>query len=159
MFFQKKENDLDLDSLKKAIESEHGCKSNGSNDDKIPEINVPIQRPMEDDSAPLFVKVSKYNEILTNLQEMKAFMAGVKQVYHILSEVETIRNETLELLRTTIQRVERNIIQLDSGLLRPMGSPQLDVRSEQATHVENSLTDLEQQLESLKRELEKFKWF
>lgn len=157
MFFQKKNDDVDLESLKKAIESKKNDvrKEQQKQDYDYKEERQPQKQP-QDDSAPLFVKVSKYNEILSNLQEMKAYIAGVKQLYHLLSEIETTREESLKLLRSTLQKVERNIVQLDSGLLRPMGTP-VGQKSEQSRHVEESLSDLESQLESLKSELEKFK--
>jgi hypothetical protein len=165
MFFQKKNDDVDLESLKKAIESKKNDvrkeqqQDYGYTEERRPYTEERRPRPQkqpQDDSAPLFVKVSKYNEILSNLQEMKAYIAGVKQLYRLLSEIETTREESLKLLRSTLQKVERNIVQLDSGLLRPMGTP-VGQKSEQSRHVEESLSDLESQLESLKSELEKFK--
>ncbi|MCD6215934.1 MAG: hypothetical protein J7J92_02565 [Candidatus Aenigmarchaeota archaeon] len=165
MLFKKKE-DIDIDELKRLVKD-------SSEQKKLP---VAIQRPQqaapksdtatparqvpksyESESAPLFIKLSKYNEVLSNLQELKAFIAGLKQVFQILSEIEILRSEALKLMRASVQRIERNIVELDTGLLRPPGSPEMPHSNKEIHSVEGSLSDLQKQLRSLRSELERFK--
>ena len=68
-----------------------------------------------------------------------------------------VKKDAMETLRTTLQQIERNIIELDSGLLKPNNAT-IEVSEEHDTqHVEASLTHLQEQLGALKGELEKAK--
>ncbi|MBI4019636.1 MAG: hypothetical protein HY364_05310 [Candidatus Aenigmarchaeota archaeon] len=109
-------------------------------------------------SAPLFVKIDKYYDILKDLQEMKMFLAGTKHLYHVLEEVENVRNDTLKIMRATIQRLEKSVVEMDSGLLRPREdqypTPQ---ETPEVRHIEGSLNELQGQLDVLKKELQSMK--
>ncbi|MEM7813564.1 MAG: hypothetical protein QW548_01550, partial [Candidatus Aenigmatarchaeota archaeon] len=71
--------------------------------------------------APMFVKVDKYREILTELGELKAFMSSIKQIFSVLSDLETTREDALKTMRAAIQRMERAVGAIDSEMLRPIG--------------------------------------
>ncbi len=108
-------------------------------------------------SAPLFVKVDKYNDILDKLDQTKALLSGIKGVFPLIAEADAVKKDAVETLRLTLQKVEKNIVILDSAMLRP-GEFQLDQKSPaEAKHVEDSLTQLQLHLGSLKSDLEKMK--
>ncbi len=110
------------------------------------------------ESAPLFIKVEKYRDILSGLQELKTFVSSIKQLFTILHEVETVRSDTLKIMRASIQRLEKSIIEIDSELLRPKGFDMPDVSSDvEIRHVEASLGDLQKQITVLKRELQEMR--
>ena len=183
MFFEKKK-DVDIQELKRAIDEDRSFHTKAS--EKAfstpetglePTFDTPIQRqapekPRESmtpeltarhmresrPSAPLFVKVEKYKEALMKLQDIKSLVSGTKQLFTLLNDIETIRSETLKLLRATLQRVERNVVELNSGLLRPPNLPELPGSSQPAktTHTEEALADLQEQVTALKKELKKF---
>ena len=118
----------------------------------------PIQTPSNIEGAPLFVKVDKYREALTTIQEMKSFVNGIKQMFTVLAEMENVRTETLKLMRATTQRLERSIVELDTGLLRPHGVPESRPASDaESRYIEDSLTGLHLQLENLRKELGQMK--
>ena len=157
MFFQHKEKeeqkpDHDVQNIKNAVSEdkipEHDKEHYISKKEELP---VPTK---ESGSAPLFVKVDKYHEILKNVQEMKMFLAGSKQLYTILAEIEGIRNDALKVLRGTIQKLERNVTEIDSEFIRPgeMTNPTTQ-QSPDVRQVEGSLDELQDQLNSLKKEL------
>ena len=88
---------------------------------------------------------------------MKLFVSSTKQVFSVLQEIESLRSETLNVLRTTMQRLERSVIEMDAELLRPQGVTMTEEKSSEVTHIESSLTDLQKQLLDLKRELQGMK--
>lgn len=107
-----------------------------------------------DASAPLFVKVDRYNEIITKLQETKDLLRGVKTVFPVLLEIDQVKKDATESLRVALQKIEKNMAELDSDLARP-GQARLEAPSEMPTHIENSLSDLQSQLSSLRGQLER----
>jgi len=105
--------------------------------------------------APLFVKVDKYKELLSAVQNMKVFVSGIKQLFDVLQELESVRAESMKTMRASVQRFERSITEMDTELLRPRGVDFTDlVESEQdVKHIETSLTDLQRQIAGLRSEL------
>lgn len=104
--------------------------------------------------APLFVKVDKYGEILSQLQEIKMLISGIKAVFPLLVEVDAVERDAIDTLRTTLQKIEKNVVILDSEFLRP-GQMKIEVESpKDVSHIEDSLAQLQRQLSSLKNELQ-----
>lgn len=122
------------------------------------EEEMPHMPAMErETSAPLFVKVDKYRDIIKTIQELKLFVASTKQVFGVLQEVENLKSDALNVLRATVQRLERSILEIDSELLRPHGVGITDTKSSEVGHLESSLEELQKQLLELKRELQDMK--
>lgn len=142
MFFRKKEKD-DIRDIKQAMAEpeEHY--------EEMPSI---VEEHRE---APLFVKVEKYSDIVSTLNEMKGFVAGIKQLYGVIHEAETVRADALKILRNSVQRLENSIHEMDSELLRPRGfileTKETDT---EISHIEDSLGDLQRQIAMLKKEIE-----
>jgi hypothetical protein len=62
-------------------------------------------------------------------------------------------------MRASVQRLERSVLEMDTGLLRPRGvdfSEMIESETE-VRHIEDSLTDLQNQIASLRRELQDLK--
>ena len=110
--------------------------------------------PRQDSYAPLFVKVDRYNEIISKLQETKDLLRGVKAAFPLLLEIDQVKKEATESLRINIQKIEKNIAELDSELMRP-GQAKLECPRPVPTHIEDSLSQLQSQLSSLRGQLEK----
>lgn len=109
-------------------------------------------------SAPLFVKVDKYRDIITSIQEMKLYVSSSKQIFAVLQEVEGLKADTINVLRATLQRLERSITEIDAELLRPQGVSIAEAeKSTEVTHIESSLSELQKQLLDLKKELQGMK--
>ncbi len=139
MIFPKKNDDFG--DIKKAIERE---------DEEV--VNIPNPA-----GAPLFVKIEKYKEIVKSVLEIRTFISGTKQAFTILSEIETIRNDALNILKTSMQRLEKRVVELDNLMLRPRGIPFEEDDVEEVGHVEDGLMDLQKQVSELKRELQTLK--
>ncbi|MEM5861014.1 MAG: hypothetical protein QXL09_01480 [Candidatus Aenigmatarchaeota archaeon] len=113
--------------------------------------------------APLFVKVEKYREIITTIQEIKTLIAGLRNLFSIIEEIDQVKSDALNTLRITLQRVEKNIIQLDANFLRT-GSEEIEKvketirpRAIEANELEDSLKQLYEELAAMKDEIEKMK--
>jgi hypothetical protein len=114
-------------------------------------------KPQPEEHAPLFVKVEKYREVLGHIGEIKTFVNGVKQIFVLQDELDGVRTDALRMLRSSIQRLERSIEEVDSGLLRPVGLEVFPHGDVEMKHVEESLTRLRSQLSNLRKELEGLK--
>ena len=139
MFFARKDDKKGMDDIKDIM-------------DLPPVEEIPVEREV---GAPLFVKVDKYRDIIKSVQEMKLYVASTKQVFTALQEIESLRADTLNVLRATVQRLERSITEIDTELIRPHGVTVEE--SAEAGHIESSLTDLQKQLLDLKRELQEMR--
>ncbi|MBI2172842.1 MAG: hypothetical protein HYT73_01370 [Candidatus Aenigmarchaeota archaeon] len=144
MLFKRREKD-DYSEIKDAIEEPTSYKEY----DEEPLMEKPVI------SAPLFVKIDKYRDVISGIQEMKLFISNIKQVFGVLHETESIRSDALKVMRASIQRLEKSVLEIDSELVRPKGIDLEDLQGkEEIGHIENSLTDLQKQLGDLKRELQ-----
>jgi hypothetical protein len=158
MFFKKKP-EHDIAEIKEAMEKPIEEIPTAPRMKPVP---APVQRvyrepievaPKTESGAPLFVKVEKYREILTTLQEMKLFVSGVKQLFAILHELETVRGDAINVMRATVQRLEKSMMEVDSELLRPRGVSLGDISPSEG-HIDNTLEDLQNQLAELRKELQ-----
>lgn len=154
MFFRKERKDIK--DIKEAIEpvEEDELSMRGMDELQIKE-ELPARE--REESAPLFVKVEKYRDILKGMQEMKVFVSGVKQLFNIIHELESVRADALNILRATVQRMERGITEIDSELLRPRGLEIEPHGEPEISHIEDSLADLQRQLAMLRKELQELK--
>ncbi len=149
MFFRKKQQEqkLELDEIKEAMKVDE--------EEPLQEQHFQIK---ERESAPLFVKVEKYRHIIETVQDMKSFVSGIKQLFVVMHEIEDIRAEALNMMKATVQRLEKNITDIDNEMLMPKGlEMQVEHDEVELSHVESSLLDLQKQLSSLKKELQEFR--
>ncbi len=146
-------------------------KKNKNEEPQIDEIVEAIDQPVNDvysepelnyrepkRAAPLFVKLDKYKDILQTMDEMKKFVKGLKDTFNLLNEIEDLKRNAFDIIRTTIQHIEKNLIEVDAEMLRP-GAVDMEVEQsgKEISHVEDSVKDLQKQLEMLKRELEELR--
>jgi len=151
MFFKRKK-DEDVDDIREAISG--SSMPSMSTMPGMPEAPEYYEKPRED-FAPLFVKVEKYREALAAIAEIKMFISGLKQLFAVINELEALRSDANKIMRATIQRLEKSIIEIDTELLRPKGFEMDFPTGEIEVHqIEDSLTELQKQIASLKRELE-----
>ncbi len=147
MFFSK-DRKREMSQIKELVEE----------DEEMP-VAMPSPAPVtrlkeKETAAPLFVKVDKYRDLITSIHEMKLYVSSTKQVFSVLQEVESLRSDALNVLRATLQRLERSVVEMDSELLRPQGVTLTEEKSSEVSHIESSLSELQKQLLDLKRELQ-----
>jgi archaellum component FlaC len=140
MVFRKREAHRDVKEIKEAV---------GEIEEKInpaPHVEEP----------PLFIKIEKYGEMANNVEELKNLVSGLKQGLTILDEIEIAKTDAVKTIRSLIHKFEKNLIELDTLVVRPRG---LDFEKKETdmTHIEDNLGDLQNQLTELKKSLKEFK--
>ena len=155
MFFHKKTKvRQDMRDIKEAMEAP----------EEMPSLEQPpamerqtfSQPPAANTPAPLFVKVDKYREMLITVRELKLFLSSAKQVFATLHELESLRNDAINIMRANIQRMEKSVMEMDSTLLKPHGvsMAELGIAQAEVRSIDTTLTDLQRQLEDLRAELQ-----
>ncbi len=151
MLFRKRDDRAEIRDIKEVMEQPI---------EETPTMQQPQRQPaaqmQHELGAPLFVKVEKYREVLTALQEVKLFVSGVKHLFAIINEIDAVRADATNIMRATVDRLEKSVIEIDSELLRPRGITLTDHdrTSTEIGHVEQSLNDLQAQLADLRGELQ-----
>jgi len=116
------------------------------------EVQAKQERPV---SAPLFIKLDRYKQILNSLAELKTALIMIKNSFSVMNELEKLKNENLKMIENVIERIDKRISGLDSEFLRPSGYH--EELPEEVYEVESlgaTLTDLRDQVNQLKAELE-----
>ncbi len=110
----------------------------------------------QDFSAPLFIKVDKYKEVLSTVQEIKLFISVLKQFFAVIHEAEAVKSNAISIMQATIQRVEKSITEIDTELLRPKGISisEMGGATPEIMQLENTLTDMQKQISNLRQHLQ-----
>ena len=150
MFFKRKE-DREMDELKKTVNAPLE-----PHEEFVP-LAPAISERQVPQSAPLFVKVEKYSEMLVRLNEMRSYTSSMRKLFNVMYEMEVLRNESIKIMRATLQRLEKDLVEIDTELVRPRGFDIPMYSSPDAHNIEGSLDDLQRQLGDLRRELQEMK--
>ncbi|MBI2578614.1 MAG: hypothetical protein HYW26_02795 [Candidatus Aenigmarchaeota archaeon] len=159
MFFKKKDN---YEEIKRAVEepvSSEPTLQDLEIEDLPPEMRYDKNYAEPRDSAPLFVKVEKYKELIGLIQEMRAFTNGLKQTFSVIHESDALRNDAVKIMRTTVQRLDKTLAEIDSELVRPRG---IDMEKppyagSEMKYIEGSLSELQRHLAVLRKDLQEMK--
>ncbi len=149
------------DEIKQAIEADNDLVEQPVDDGS--DLGIPAEPGIlpepkysqpEEIGAPLFIKIEKYKDVISTVQEMKLFVSSVKNVFSIMQEAEHVKQDSLGILKVTLQRLEKAVLEMDSELLRPHGISVYSYRGEpEAKQIESSLSELQKQLLELRQEL------
>jgi len=122
----------------------------------------PVPEPKEKDKepapvfAPVFVKLSRYKQILSDLNYLKMGINLIRNQIAILSELERLQAENMKVLHSTIEKMSNALVKLDSEFMTPSGFmedvPEMEMNEVES--LENTITDLRAQIEGLKGEVE-----
>jgi hypothetical protein len=167
MFFKKKKDDEEYRAnIKSSMDEELPFELENLD---IPQIETQPPRyqppagyqrrmPQDDIAAPLFVKVEKYKELLVTIQEMKIFISSIRELITIINEADHIKDDALKMLRASVQRMEKNLVEIDTDLMRPRGIDIEVTKGDiEVRQVQSSLDELQHQLANLKKELHEMK--
>lgn len=112
----------------------------------------PVEKPME---PPLFIKLDRYREVISNLTQLKTLVVVVKNSLSTLSQLEKARTDTIEVIKKTLDKINEKLSALDNELVKPTGftaAPTPEYHEIQS--VETSIASLRGQIEQLKAELQ-----
>ncbi len=70
-------------------------------------------------TAPLFVKLDRYNNILVALSEIKKGLEAIKNVFSYVSELENLKSDSFRMLHDMVERIDKKLLFLDSEFIKP----------------------------------------
>ena len=107
---------------------------------------------LEKKEVPLFVKLERYEEILSALNKLKLNLQDLLNALSVLQEVERVREANLRMLQESLNKLREGIDYFDSQFTRPI-SLKLSLREEDLKKVEKRINKLRSSLEKVKIEL------
>ncbi|MFB6088179.1 MAG: hypothetical protein ABEK36_00185 [Candidatus Aenigmatarchaeota archaeon] len=106
-------------------------------------------------SAPLFIKIDRYKEVLEQLGEIRKTLKSLKKLLNLLVNIDDLKGNTMNTFKEAIADVTDSLISLDEQFIRPEGADEIIPEEETKNEVENYMTDLRSELSELRRELDK----
>jgi hypothetical protein len=107
--------------------------------------------------APLFVKLTKYKEILSNVEFLMGTVDALKSQLELQNELSRLQMENSKSLQQSVEKIIGMLGKLDSDFLKPAtigGSDEGDAMGGEADSLQKTLTDLRAQIDSLKQDLD-----
>lgn len=106
--------------------------------------------------APVFVKVSKYKDILNTVNYLKMGFSVMKNQISILSKLMRIEKDNMDLLYQALEKVSGQLAKLDSDFTKPVDfmSEVANMKAQDVSGLERTMDDLKAQIEKLKGEVE-----
>ncbi|MEM5836538.1 MAG: hypothetical protein QXR09_02720 [Candidatus Aenigmatarchaeota archaeon] len=106
-------------------------------------------------SVPLFIKLERYEEILSMIEELRTLLSLIKNSFSVLDESEKIKSEIIETIKENVKKMEEKVASLDSKLLKPTGYEEMEERIEyKSKEMEDALSTLKSQIDKLKQEIQ-----
>lgn len=126
----------------------------------VPGASVPKPSPKPKDdvqvSAPLFVKLSKYRQILSDMEYLKSTLGAVQNQLELLNQIEKARTENMLIIHATIQKMNDLLYRMDTQFARPAGFPEEEIQPmdmAEATSIQETISDLRKQIDHLKHDI------
>lgn len=106
--------------------------------------------------APLFVKLTRYKQILNTLSSLKMSVNLIRNQLLILNELDRLKEENMKLLNSAVNKINDRLSKLDSEFMRPSGFMEEvpEMQMQDVESLESTLVDLKSQIEHLKSEVE-----
>jgi len=165
VFFGKKRNEKDVKKVEEVVKERKFPEEIRKIADirKIEEVTptkgeVPVPKVTEEVKketfAPLFVKIERYRFLLDTIKDIKSTILMMKHALEVQKQVEELRNENRKFLETAIDKINKEILSLDSDFLRPRGYKEgFTPPVHKTENLEGVVENLKKQIEGLKSEL------
>jgi len=114
------------------------------------------EEPPKPEFAPLFVKLTRFKEILNTLNYLKRTVNSIKKQFAVLNKLEKLKEENLRLLNSDINKLSSQLQKLDSEFTRPSGFVEevKETQMQDVESLESTIADLKNQIEDLKSQVE-----
>lgn len=115
----------------------------------------PERVPERPTSAPLFVKVDRYRQILSTIASLKLSLSSIKSSLATLEQIDKLKGDATEVIAQMVSKLDQKLMTLDNDLLRPAGYHDTGEASEYSDvrGIESTVVDLQGQIEQLRSEL------
>lgn len=114
------------------------------------------EEPLKPEFAPLFVKLTRFKEILNTLNYLKTSVNSIKKQLAVLNKLEKLKEENLRLLNSDINKLSSQLHKLDSEFTRPSGFIEevKETQMQDVESLESTIVNLKEQIEDLKSQVE-----
>jgi hypothetical protein len=123
----------------------------------VPKIVEKVEKPKPVERVrkeiPLFVKLERYDEILSTLNQLKITLQDLSNTLSVLREIDRIREANLRLFQESLSKLQERVSYFDSQFTRPTPLKPSPKR-EEIKGVEEKINKLKSSLEKIKVELE-----
>ncbi len=111
---------------------------------------------MSEDLTPVFVKISKYRDILNSVNYVRMGFNLIKNQIAILSKLQKLQKQNMELLYTALEKVSTQLTKLDSDFTKPVDFMKevSEMKLEDVRGLEKTIGDLKSQIEQLRGDVE-----
>jgi len=107
--------------------------------------------------APIFVRVDKYKEILSHLQELKTTIKNLEGALAVRKAVHKINAESDEVIEKALQKFTESTSLFGREFVTPRGAEHFAKGSEKEDVVDGTISQISDEITKLKQELEKIK--
>lgn len=120
---------------------------------KPPEVTRKPPENYDGDFAPLFVKIDKYDKILEDLEEVKAFLGDLKELFELMNQLDEVKRKGMDQLKEGISGLTDTLISMDDKFIRPEGKEKAKSTSER--DFSETVTGLQKDLRDLRDSLDR----
>jgi len=148
----------DLDEIKKAVSTKQFYEPIGA--DPLPHEVIDLGKMIEETPkiAPIFVRVDKYKEILSHIQDLKSTIANLENVLAVRKNVHKINAESDEILEKALQKFSESTSMFGREFVTPRGPEQFARTGEKSENAfDSTISQISDEVLRLKQELEKIK--
>ncbi len=117
---------------------------------------VPRESPQDMALAPVFIKLTKYRQVLSALNQLKMNVNLIKNQVAVMGELDKLRDENIKLLKSALGKVDERLASLDSSFMRPSGYEDdlPEARRNEVDSLDCTIDDLKSQIDNLRSEVE-----
>jgi hypothetical protein len=148
----------DFEEVKKVVSNKQFYEPIGA--DPLPHEVVDLNKMMEETPklAPIFVRVDKYKEILSHIQDLKATIKDIESALAARKNIHKINAESDELMEKAVQKFAASTNLFGKEFTTPRGAEQFaNGPAEQSDMVDSTISKISDEVVKLKLELEKIK--
>jgi len=107
--------------------------------------------PVPPTAPPLFVKVDKYQEIISSIQKLKSYSLGLRDALDALSDIEKELQNGMSVINRALDSFNSIIAMLDSKLLRIQGVER--TTAEIPKEMDEYVRDVHDQMEKIRHDI------
>lgn len=147
----------DLEDIKKVVSSKQFYDPLGA--DPLPHEVVDLDKMIEETPkiAPIFVRVDKYREILSHLQELKSTIKNLESALAIRKNIHKINAEADDVIEKALQKFSESTSMFGREFVTPRGAEQFAKGMGKEDVVDGTISQISDEITKLKQDLEKIK--
>ena len=118
---------------------------------KVPKKETVVPEP----SAPLFIKIEKYDDVLGRIDDLKKTLQTLTRLISFHNEVDELKQDIFSRIKANVSTLTDILISMDEIFLKPEKSKKEGKKKGEGGDIDEQMLDLGEELRHLKRELNK----